>query len=69
MLAAAPHDVIVTLANEPVTLNAHHDGITPESWSKHPALDMLYRVVSTNWDKKVWPGMAVNVCRPKLRGG
>lgn len=41
MWTAAPNDVIAILGTQNVTVNLHHDGVTPETYSKTPALSVF----------------------------
>lgn len=51
MFAEAPGDVIHILANQPVTMNNHEDGVSYESWFNNAYLPDFYNILSWNLDR------------------
>jgi len=52
MMEAAGPDIVAILGNEPVTMNNHIFGVTPENFFTNPYLPSFFKVVSTNTDRK-----------------
>jgi len=51
-LGDAPQEIIEILTQQPVTLNNHQWGLTPESYASNQYLTSLFRPISTNFDKE-----------------
>ena len=47
-----PPPVRAIFTEQNVTVNLHHDGVTPDTIARTPALSQFYTVVSTNRDRK-----------------
>ena len=47
-ISAAPSDVLTWLTTENITVNLHHDGVTPESFTSNEKLSAFYQLISTN---------------------
>ena len=52
LYASANASLLRWLATEPITYNAHHDGITPESAAANKGLTQSIDVLSTSLDRK-----------------
>lgn len=52
MWSAAPSEVMDILTTENVTVNLHHDGVTPQTFEKNNALTSTFRILSTNFDRQ-----------------
>lgn len=51
LLAGASSDLFNALGSEPITMNSHHDGVTPSAFDGSPKLQATYNVLSTNKDR------------------
>jgi len=51
LFGSAPLDVINIFATEDVTMNLHHDGVTPEAYAKSQKMQNVFAVLSTNRDR------------------
>ena len=40
------------ITEENLTSNLHHDGVPPEEFTKNTQLNKIFKVLSTNWDRK-----------------
>jgi len=49
---ACPQYVYNALGTQPITMNNHQDGVTPEAFYGSSAMTSFYRVMSTNVDRK-----------------
>ena len=47
----APSDIVNVFMSENVTLNLHHDGVTPDAFYEDPKLPLFYVLASTNADR------------------
>ncbi len=47
----APSEIVNILMTENVTLNLHHDGVTPDAFYQDPKLPLFYVLASTNADR------------------
>ena len=45
-------DMFNNLQHAPITLNNHHDGFTMENWARNARLNKLFRITSTNRDRR-----------------
>ncbi|RLN93154.1 hypothetical protein BBJ28_00008442 [Nothophytophthora sp. Chile5] len=52
LFSSASGELYTWLAEKPITMNNHEQGITPERFAEYPALVDFYRVLSTNFDRK-----------------
>jgi len=59
IFAGASPDLINILASENVTMNNHQHGMTPDHFSKTPALTSFFNVISTNNDRKGAPFLSM----------
>ena len=48
----APSNIVNIFMTENVTMNLHHDGITPDSFYQDPHLPLFYVLASTNVDRQ-----------------
>ncbi len=58
LYAGANASLLSWLANEPITYNAHHDGITPRSAAANKGLSQTIDVLSSSVDRKGKPFVA-----------
>eukprot|EP01092_Planopodium_desertum_P009580 TRINITY_DN4136_c0_g1_i1.p1 TRINITY_DN4136_c0_g1~~TRINITY_DN4136_c0_g1_i1.p1 ORF type:complete len:322 (-),score=47.02 TRINITY_DN4136_c0_g1_i1:31-996(-) len=47
-----PSNIVKILTTENVTMNFHHDAVTPATYSSTPSLNTFYDVLSTNLDRQ-----------------
>lgn len=52
LFSAASPEVYATLAEKPVTMNNHGQGITPERFATYAKLSDFYTVLATNFDRR-----------------
>jgi gamma-glutamyl hydrolase len=52
LFTGLPAEIVKLLATENVTLNFHHDGVTPDTFFSTPKLSGFYDLLSTNPDRK-----------------
>ncbi|XP_077979641.1 gamma-glutamyl hydrolase-like [Glandiceps talaboti] len=50
--SATSEEIVDILAKENVTFNAHHFGITPQTFQQNAILKKFYQMLSTNYDQK-----------------
>jgi gamma-glutamyl hydrolase len=55
LLRAMPLHILDVLTTKNVTVNLHHDGVPPETFSSDHKLSKFFRVISTNRDRKEHP--------------
>lgn len=48
----APNDILKNFASENITINLHHDGVTPSTYQNNPKLSAFVDLLSTNVDRK-----------------
>ncbi|KAM9970151.1 hypothetical protein ACTFIR_001996 [Dictyostelium discoideum] len=46
-----PTNIINSLANDPITMNNHHFGVSPNTFNNNPLLNQFFNVLATNNDK------------------
>ncbi|KAF2070281.1 hypothetical protein CYY_008400 [Polysphondylium violaceum] len=51
LFATAPSEITNILATQPVTMNNHHFGLSPETFANSSTLTSFYRVISDNVDR------------------
>jgi hypothetical protein len=49
-LAWQSQEVVYAMENKPVTINWHHDGVTPDDFLSRPKARDFFRVISLNQD-------------------
>ena len=47
-----PDDIVKILATKNVTMNFHHEGVTPETYYSNSRLNSFYSLLSINQDRK-----------------
>jgi gamma-glutamyl hydrolase len=52
MFSSASPAVIHDLATQDITMNNHHDGVTPDTYARNQQLNSFFTVLSTNVDRK-----------------
>jgi len=52
LFSGLPSEIVKFLATENVTMNFHHDGVTPETFNSNTKLSGFYDLLSTNSDRK-----------------
>ena len=52
---SAPPSIISIFANQDVTINLHHDGVAPDTYTSNAKLNANVKLLSTNVDRKNKP--------------
>jgi len=52
ILGACPLSVLTTLTKQNSTMNLHHDGVIPDTYNQNQNLQQIFKVLSTNVDRK-----------------
>lgn len=55
MISNLPNDIQLILGKENVTVNFHHDGVTPNTFFGNQKLSHFYHLISTNFDRNGKP--------------
>ena len=55
MFGEAPEEVVHTLTESKATINLHHDGVLPETYTSNRKLNAFFKLLSTNVDRKGKP--------------
>ncbi|KAH3744231.1 Gamma-glutamyl hydrolase A [Pelomyxa schiedti] len=52
LFGSAPDKIMQIFATENVTMNLHHDGVTPDGYNGNPNIQNVFNVLSTNKDRQ-----------------